>query len=195
MRTVWGVGISDVVRVRQNPIHHIWSSMLERCYSQKYHEKRPTYIGTSVDDSWHLFSTFMLWVEQQCWQGMALDKDIITPGNRVYGPDQCCFVPVAINNLLTTSASRRGSDPLGVDVFKRTGKFRARMWAGGKQRSLGHFNTPEEAHRAWQIAKINAIDSAITAHPDLPEQAIAGLMARIIAIQKDISDSRQTMSL
>lgn len=30
----------------------------------------------------------------------ALDKDIFIKGNKVYGPDTCCLVPIRVNALL-----------------------------------------------------------------------------------------------
>ena len=34
----------------------VWESMLERCYSQKFLESKPSYIGTSVCSEW-LYAT------------------------------------------------------------------------------------------------------------------------------------------
>lgn len=37
-------------------------------------------------------------VNGKYWQ---LDKDILVQGNKVYGPETCCFVPPRVNNLTT----------------------------------------------------------------------------------------------
>ena len=51
-----------------------WTSMLKRCYSKKYLESNPSYIGTSVCSEWLYAATFKKWMEQQDWHGKCLDK-------------------------------------------------------------------------------------------------------------------------
>ena len=74
-----------------------WRSMIERCYSKKYLESRPSYIGTSVCSEWLYATAFRKWMEKQDWQGKCLDKDIIVPGSKLYSPDTCAFVLNATN--------------------------------------------------------------------------------------------------
>ena len=62
-KLVLGVGINDVPTPTRsgnirNDAYRIWKSMLERCYSDKYHQKEPAYIGCSVCDDWIRFSNF-----------------------------------------------------------------------------------------------------------------------------------------
>jgi len=40
----------------------------------------------------------------------------------------------------------------GVSMEKRTGRYRALITAGGKQQSLGYFETAEQAHKAYATA-------------------------------------------
>ena len=132
-----------------------WKSMLKRCYSKKYLEINPSYIGTSVCREWLYVTAFKKWMEKQDWHGKCLDKDIIVPGNRLYSPDTCAFVLQATNKFVTARDASRGEYPVGVDLFTRTGKYRA--YCGnpftGKQEHLGYFSTPEEAHEAWRERK------------------------------------------
>lgn len=131
--------------------YRTWRSMIGRCYSIKCHAKQPTYIGCTVAPEWHSFVEFRSWMEHQDWQGKHLDKDLIQPGNKVYGPEACVFVPREINNLLTTTHAARGDLPLGVS---RHGKgFRAYVGINGERQNLGTFTTPEEAHTAYITAK------------------------------------------
>jgi hypothetical protein len=55
-----------------------------------------------VCNEWHNFQNFAEWFcKNYCDASMdkwQLDKDIIVPGNRVYSPETCCFVPNAVNN-------------------------------------------------------------------------------------------------
>ena len=132
-----------------------WKSMLKRCYSKKSLESHPTYIGTSVCDEWVYASAFKKWVEQQDWQGKSLDKDIVVPGSKLYSPDTCAFVLATTNTFVTARDASRGEYPVGVYLFKKTGKYRAQCNnpLSEKKESLGLFSTPEEAHEAWRKCK------------------------------------------
>ena len=132
-----------------------WKDMLQRCYSKKYLERKPSYTGTSVCSEWLSATAFKKWMEQQDWHGKSLDKDIIAPGSKLYSPETCAFVLNATNLFVTASDACRGECPIGVDLFKRTGKYRAscRNPFSGKLEHLGYFSTPEEAHEAWRKRK------------------------------------------
>ena len=173
-KLVWGVGVNDLPyrvhvteyvtkdggkRVQKTVFtctyYAVWRNMLERCYSEKSLESYPTYIGTSVCSEWTYASAFKKWMEQQDWDGKSLDKDIIVPGNKLYSPDTCAFVLQATNKFVTASNASRGDYPIGVDLFKRTGKYRAqcRNPFTREREHLGYFSTPEEAHEAWRKRK------------------------------------------
>ena len=169
-----GVGINDLdyrVHVREElpknggkriqktvflcKYYTVWRSMLERCYSKKYLERNQSYIGTSVCSEWLSATAFKKWMEQQDWQGKSLDKDIIAPKSRLYSPDTCAFVLTATNLFVTARDACRGDYPIGVDLFKPTGKYRAccKNPFTGKREHLGLFSTPEEAHEVWRKRK------------------------------------------
>ena len=133
----------------------VWESMLERCYSKKSLESCPTYIGTSVCNKWLYASTFKKWMEQQDWSGKCLDKDIIAPKSKLYSPETCAFVLQATNKFVIARDASRGDYPIGVSLFKRTGKYRAQCQNlfTGKKEHLGYFLTPEDAHESWRKRK------------------------------------------
>ena len=133
----------------------VWKSMIKRCYSKKYLERRPSYIGTSVCNEWLSATAFKKWMEQQDWSGKCLDKDIIVPGNKLYSPETCAFVLTATNLFVTARDASRGDYPIGVHLFKRTGKYQAycKNLFSGKLEHLGYFSTPEDAHEAWRKRK------------------------------------------
>lgn len=176
---VYGVGINDadyVVQVGTTikdqstgkpktivkwmcPYFTTWKNMLRRCYSKNKFENL-TYEDKIVCDEWLRFSNFKRWMEQQDWEGLSLDKDILCHGNKVYTPQVCRFVPSFVNNILLTRASKRGELPLGVSKNRR--KFGAYSSdANGKTVLLGLFNNPESAHRAWQMDKAVKIENVI----------------------------------
>lgn len=137
------------------PFFSRWSGMLERCYSKRSLEKRPAYAGCSVCEEWLTFSNFRGWMEQQDWEGKQLDKDILLPGNKEYGPDVCVFVSQRVNLFLTERKSERGIWPIGVYYDTGCNKYSAQCCSNtGRQKKLGKFNTPEEAFSAWLAFKL-----------------------------------------
>lgn len=137
------------------PIYIVWKGMLERCYSAKYQLRCPTYIGCSVVQEWHSFSAFRAWMLSQDHKGRQLDKDILVPGNRVYGPGTCVFVSPELNKLLNGYSAARGEWPIGVCLHKGTGKFQAMCCNpfNRKNEHLGLFTTPDAANDAWRVRK------------------------------------------
>lgn len=77
--------------------------MLERCYSARYQERKPTYKGCSVCDEWLNYQNFAKWYDDNYYEIkgeiMCLDKDILVKGNKIYSPENCVFVPNYINVL------------------------------------------------------------------------------------------------
>lgn len=132
-----------------------WYSMLQRSYYPKLHASRPTYIGCSVSDQWLEYQDFAEWFEAHEYSnhGYELDKDLLLPGNKIYTPDRCAFVPSQLNSLLTDHGATRGQYPQGVSLNKNTNNFRARITIDGKQRCLGCFDTELDAYLAYKEAK------------------------------------------
>jgi hypothetical protein len=130
-----------------------WNHMLQRCYSKKYQEKQPTYIGCSVAKEWHNYQNFSKWFEDNYIEGYALDKDIIIKDNKVYSPDTCCFVPQEVNNLFTKRKSHRGEYLIGVYFDKRINKFKAVCNVNGESKYLGVFCSEIEAFESYKIVK------------------------------------------
>ena len=164
MKLVFGVGIYDL---RDDPSHSTktvvdgkivwrcpfyrkWTDILRRCYSERHLQIRPTYRDCSVCEDWKTFSNFMDWMKTQPWEGKHLDKDILVPGNKVYSPQTCVFVNHQINSFLNTNPTKRGKYPVGVRFKKLSNKFEAQIKKFGKNRSIGYFNTAEEAHEAYK---------------------------------------------
>lgn len=189
-KLVFGVGINDadypvyktekVDGKRKNvwacPFYITWNSMLRRCYSEYTHAYHPTYSGCLTDERWHYFMTFRAWMEKQDWEGKQLDKDILFPGNKVYGPDTCIFVDRKINQFVGEKVFAKGDYPTGVTFYEATGKFRAfcREVVSGKNKSLGCFDDAQKAHEAWLCYKLSQarILAAQQSDPRLAEALI-----------------------
>ena len=166
-KPVFGYGINNAdyeVQPRVNgkqimcPYYRTWVHMLERCYSPKYHLTRPTYKDCEVCEDWCYFMEFRKWMIQQKWKGMALDKDIIQPGNKIYSPENCAFVTRRTNTLLTDHRSARGEHPQGVTWCKNTNKFLAQCSnGGGSLKHIGYFDTVAQASYAYKKFKYSVI--------------------------------------
>jgi hypothetical protein len=175
IRLVYGVGINDADYVTQKwetigyvngkqkqklvwycPYYRAWAHMLQRCYSIKYQEKKPTYKGCSVSEEWLRFSNFKRWMECQEWDGKQLDKDILFAGNKVYSEETCVFVTRVVNMFTIDSSASRGEWLLGVCWHKPAGKFMSQCCNPftKKQETLGYFTCEKEAHQAWLKRKL-----------------------------------------
>jgi hypothetical protein len=63
----------------------------------------------------------------------------------------------ATNNQNRKACQRNSkTGVLGVDVCRRTGKFRAQITIGGKKHNIGNFDTIDEAHAAYLKVKREA---------------------------------------
>lgn len=163
-KLIFGIGINDAdYRVKifklidgkrfswECPFYKKWANMMQRCYYEPYKLRYPSYEGCQTVPEWHYFMTFRDWMENQDWEGKHLDKDILFPGNKMYGPDTCVFVDPRVNTFLTDNAVSRGEWPIGVCFDKMSGKFKASCWSveTGKCKHIGLYRTAQEGHEAW----------------------------------------------
>ena len=155
--SVYGVGYIGVYKYSKKAylkIYATWSSMLQRCYDHEYQKRQPSYKECSVEKSWHNFQNYAKWYEENYklymkrWQ---LDKDVLVKGNKIYSPENCCFVPSEVNCLFTKSNSRRGKLPIGVCM--EGNNFLAQININGEILRLKTFKTPEKAFQAYKVAK------------------------------------------
>jgi len=160
---IYGVGINDINRSITHavgsrrvscPIYKTWHHMLERCYSEKWLTKYPTYVGCSVCPEWLKFSAFEKWMLAQECTDKQLDKDFLAAENKVYSPDTCIFIDQGLNKFLTDRALLRGDYPLGVSAHK-DGGFVVRCWNPFKQEReyLGLFEDANVGHLLWKARK------------------------------------------
>lgn len=159
---------------KPNPTHQTWHDMLKRCYTPRTVEGARVYAGATVNPHWFNFQNFAPWYEERLskfgpvdfrWE---LDKDLLFPGNREYGPERCSIVPKPINTLFTDHAFARGEYPLGVSYRNR--KFQASISSFGKNRRIGSYDTIREAQIAYWSEKVKVIQvTALHYCPYMPE--------------------------
>lgn len=182
------------------PVYATWKSIITRSHSSNFKQKYPTYKDVTVCPEWLLFSNFRDWWIKNNVRGWQLDKDILQKGNLVYCPDSCIYVPGHINTLLTDHAAARGDYPLGVS--KSQNKFQSHVRWGKCRKNLGYFNTPEQAHKAWQTGKIWAIKESIDKYTEEANslgvfnvRIVNALTDRISTLEDDIANGRETLVL
>ena len=160
--SVYGIGIVGTkypisVNSVQTKEYELWTHMLQRCYSDTYKKKRPTYIGCEVSDNFKSYEYFYEWCNKQIGfnnKGWHLDKDLLVKGNKVYNENVCVFLPQEINSLLVKCTASRGDHLIGVYWNKTNKAFRAMVSKNkGKQEHLGYFKTEIEAFKAYKQAK------------------------------------------
>ncbi len=171
LKLVQGVGINDadypVTSVNKSsgkrircPFYSKWDSMLTRCYSKKFQERRPSYKGCCVCEEWLTFSNFKRWMEVQDWRGKQLDKDLLVDGNKIYSPETCVFVTTEINNFIGYKDIDKSCYLTGVDYIEVSSKYRSCCSnpLTRKRENLGYFETEVEAHLAWKSRKLELVE-------------------------------------
>ncbi|AZU98973.1 putative AP2 domain-containing protein/putative DNA-binding protein [Bacillus phage pW2] len=143
--------------------YQTWSNMIKRCYDERFHDKKHrVYVDCEVCEEWHNFQNFAEWFHHNYYEifgeMMALDKDILVKGNKIYSPETCVYTPQKINTLFTRNNSNRGDCPIGVHYVKERNKYSARCTTlENKRKELGHYETKEEAFIAYKRFKENVI--------------------------------------
>lgn len=147
--------------------YNLKNNMKTRCYNANYYKIWKNYEGCSICDEWlEDKKSFYEWVDHNYYvikgePSVELDKDIIVPGNKVYSPDTCIFVPKRINDLFEHIHGRKKNGlPVGVSYSEKKGKYSANVSKSydskdgkKKNRYLGCYDTPQEAYEVYKHHK------------------------------------------
>lgn len=197
---VYGVGFTGGEPTTENGKltlpYQRWCNMLLRCYDETSLQKQPTYRGCSVCKEWHDFRNFKKWFEENWYEFsdedwnkggvMALDKDLLHKGNKVYSPVNCVIVPAALNSIINRHQAARGDYPIGVSYCKRNGLYQATLNKWDESYVVGYYNTPTEAFKAYKQAKEKYIREAADYYkshcPDFPQKLYDAMYAYEVEI-------------
>lgn len=145
-------------------VYNTWIHMLERSFDDKCKIKNPTYKDVTCCEKWLNFENFYEWVVNQenylIWKDLeqgAIDKDIISKGNKIYCPEFCTLVPKYINSLFVKRNVDRGDLPIGVSIKKSNNRYAAQCCINGISKNLGSYATPQEAFTVYKINKEKTI--------------------------------------
>lgn len=178
--------ISIIVNGRSKPcpVFTAWKSMIIRCYVEKHRHKYQSYKGCTVSEEWRLLSNFKRWAEERDFEGKRLDKDLLSPGNRVYSPETCAMISQSLNAFVV-----RDGDPAlleGVIFDAKKGVYKPirytkwladndRPWLREKQ-SYREFDSEADAHVQWLKNKHEAAQTYVDFETD--ERVIETLKTR-----------------
>ncbi|WP_449555224.1 hypothetical protein [Lelliottia amnigena] len=158
---IYGVGNSDskftvmIKRDGKTYIHtayEAWRLILSRCYNKRELDKFPAYYGCYVCEEWLSFMGFYEWWQKNFFRGYQLDKDILSPGNKIYSPDYCLYIPGWLNGFAAPVKAKKSDLPTGVSFVK--GRYRSRIIIDRKTLWLGEHDSAEDAHEEWFIKKL-----------------------------------------
>lgn len=128
--TVCGVGVVGYKYKSSSngtslPHHNCWSSMLLRCYDEKFKARHPTYKDCTCSDNFKQYTYFYEWCEQQ--KGFntfdengaifELDKDLLFKDNKLYSEHTCVFLPKEINALVTWYKDYDSEDDMYIKEY------------------------------------------------------------------------------
>lgn len=191
-RLIYGVGVRDLPyqiagqdgSPQRDPCYAKWSDMLMRCYSTKYKSKYPRYHNCRVEPEWHTFSVFRGWMVSKDWEGMALDKDLIRPGCKIYGPQTCAFIPEWLNAFLAIFTPRQSLLPMGVS--REGPRYRSRYDSQNGQIRLGVFDSPADAHLAYLKYRLTRLEENLRRYNCLvrPDENVSHALSRLISSER-----------
>lgn len=192
--SIFGYGINDVVIGANGRSISRWHDLILRAYSPKNALKTPTYVGTTVDDSFKRLSSYLKWEAKEMnriltsistlkSQGklidprvleLAVDKDLTAP---IFENGVC------INPLVSLATEKVYSDKCillpkvvnsffirnagvipGVQINKRSKK--QGIFKNPNRNDTHRFSNIEECHRHYQLTKIKQIDDLIAWNVD-----------------------------
>lgn len=147
--------------MRDQKVQLTWANMQARCREGSAIRKLcPTYIGC--------YSSFLDFYDFEEWfncqpksrnrdangKSWEIDKDLCYDGNLEYSKEKCVFIPHSVNAFFLSSGKTRGNLPQGVTFDRFANRYTSQIRYAGKQNKLGRFTCQNEAHKAWQIKKL-----------------------------------------
>jgi len=138
----------------------LWENMKQRSTEMGKDylvNRQKSYRATSCCDEWKDYSNFYEWFETQqkegkYQEGWELDKEVLKRGNECYSPKYCCFIPKALNCILTSPKGESSTGYRGVSC--RKGRYEAFVTISpSKYKKIGGFLTKEEAFLCYAVHK------------------------------------------
>jgi len=149
--------------------YYIYHGIFNRCYRTKEIGARDCYEKAYMYEGWlrdpDLFAEWYEYNYYDCdGESMAVDKDLLFPGNKEYAPDKCCILPQTLNTMLSNCKKHRNNSkwrrvnmdlPLGVRYDERLKMYygQIRLFGFDEIINLSYWDTPEEAFEEYKRHK------------------------------------------
>ena len=148
------------ITLKSNTAYSIWNGIYKRCYKDN-----DVYDGSFMCDLWRYDKdSFAEWWGSEYYEcdgeSMAVDKDLLFPGNKEYAPDKCCILPQTLNTMLSNCKkhkmgkwrSARMDLPLGVRYDSKMKMYYGEIKPYGHDVviRLSYWETPEEAFAEYK---------------------------------------------
>ncbi|MBB1583216.1 hypothetical protein [Serratia sp. OS31] len=194
-KLVAGIGTNDLVNDIEKQIEMGLTPVLQRkCYQawKDRLEAETVKKRATVSTVWLTYSNFARWWLETHIEDWCIDKDWLIAGNKEYHPDKCCWIPQKINTLMNDGGANNGL-PKGVSIHQIK-YFRARCSVSGV-RECKNFKNSHDAHRQWQLWKIEELDNVINEFrfdQRLDQRIIVRLTEVRDSIQSDYDNNIET---
>ena len=150
------------ITLKSNTAYSIWNGIYNRCYKGD-----KAYDGSFMCDLWRYNKdSFAEWWSSEYYEcdgeSMAVDKDLLFPGNKEYAPDKCCIIPQTLNTMLSNCKKHRSmwesarmDLPLGVRYDSSMKMYYGEFKPCGHDEviRLSYWKTPEEAFEEYKRHK------------------------------------------
>lgn len=155
-------GYIPYITLKSNAAYSIWNGIYIRCYKDN-----DVYDGAFMCGLWRYdkdsFAEWWSFEYYECdGESMAVDKDLLFPGNKEYAPDKCCIIPQTLNTMLSNCKKHRSpwknarmDLPLGVRYDSRIKMYYGEIKPYGHDEviRLSYWRTPEEAFAEYKRHK------------------------------------------
>lgn len=177
-KLIYGVGINDVMipYFTKSKVWKTWTGIIRRTDNRDpiWLSSKPSYIECTLDPRWFKLSAFKEWIEQwDDFENKEIDKDLLIPGNKIYGPDTCLMVRPVVNAWFKVTKHGGGELPRGVSwnsawkIGRSPNPYRTQISPiGGKRTGLGVYATIEEASAVFEKARKEQIKVLIETETD-----------------------------
>ena len=151
------------ITLKSNMAYSIWGGIYMRCY-----KRDDVYDGSYMCDLWkNDKDAFAEWWSAEYYEcngeSMAVDKDLLFPGNKEYAPDKCCIIPQTLNTMLSNCKKHRLGKyqsskmdlPLGVRFDSSMKMYYGEFKPFGHDEviRLSYWDTPEQAFEEYKRHK------------------------------------------
>lgn len=151
------------ITLKSNTAYSIWNGIYIRCYTDD-----AAYEDSFMCDLWKYDKdSFVEWWSAEYYEcegeSMAVDKDLLFPGNKEYVSDKCCIIPQILNTMLSNCKKHRLPKcktakmnlPLGVRFDSSMEMYYGEIKPYGHDEviRLSYWDTPEEAFEEYKRHK------------------------------------------